>query len=158
MSMNTPQRKFWWEAKLSLLTALETAHRVTRSQLACEATKIVLLALNERVFVSENLVCYRREHDNFNLERLFFFYSTSCNQYFELLRCSLVHMSYVWLMRDAIAGTRNRELRKEKKKKMKCIIWNWVLFYRNHIFEVKKNKMLFTFAFRDFFFSKIVWE
>lgn len=114
--MNTPQRKFWWEAKLSLLTALESAHRVTRSQLACEATKIVLLALNERVFVSENLVCYRGEHDNFNLERLFFFYSTSCNQYFELLRCSLVHMSYVWLMRDAIAGTRNRELRKEKKR------------------------------------------
>lgn len=131
------------------MTAVETAHRVTRSQLACEATKIVLPALNERVFVSENLVCYQGEHDNFNLERLFFFYSTSCNQYFELLRCSSVRMSYVWLMRDAISGLAIESL--EVKKKKRYIIWNWVLFYRNHFFEVKKNiKCFFTFAFRIF--------
>lgn len=99
----------------SLLTALKSAQRVTRSQLACEATKIVLPALNERVFVSENLVCYRGEHDNFNLERLFFFTLLLCNQYFELLRCSSVHMSYVWLMRDAISGIAIESLEAKKE-------------------------------------------
>lgn len=148
MSMNTPQRYFWWEAKLSLLTALETAHRVTRSQLACEATKIVLPALNERVFVSENLVCYQGEHDNFNLERLFFFYSTSCNQYFELLRCSSVHMSYVWLMRDAISGLAIESL-KVKKKEVYHLKLSFVL-PESLFWSEKEYKMLFHFCFQNF--------